>query len=252
MQLTANLRDNIYLEIKWKPNSDDHTILFKCTAGWHLSWRGWYYYHCSNTLNYFRFDINIMTQSCLSLLTVLCHYFFISNTATLSSCHFQTPLVQRQDDVWGDAHHQRGHGAEPTRLSEQRLGPGLALRAADGQHAGREGPAPGHTEGDAGEPRPGPAASAGRHLRPWLSAAPAQLRPATGKSLLQMSGIFVTVSKVFHSFHTSYMAVLLLFMCMFSVGFLRSLLLDDIQLAIRAMIAFPRQCSFFKLWVIIF
>ncbi|CAG02416.1 unnamed protein product [Tetraodon nigroviridis] len=76
--------------------------------------------------------------------------------------------------------------SEDTALSqrgspEQRLGPGLALRAADGQHAGREGPAAGHAEGDAGEPEPGAAAPAGRHLRPRLSAAPAQLRPAAGK-----------------------------------------------------------------------
>lgn len=92
-----------------------------------------------------------------------------------------SPPRQRQDDVRGDAHHQRGHGAEPARLSEQRLGPGLALRAADGQHAGRAGPAAGHAEGDAGEPRPGPAASSRRHLRPRLSAATAQLRPATGE-----------------------------------------------------------------------
>ena len=113
-------------------------------------------------------------------------------TAALSNpWSFLSPSFrQRQDDVRGDAHHQRGHGAEPTGLSEQLLGPGLALRAADGQHAGRERPAAGHTEGDPGEPRPGAAAPSGRHLRPWLAAAPAQLRPATGKMQLWMDFMF--------------------------------------------------------------
>lgn len=91
----------------------------------------------------------------------------------------------------GDAHHQRGHGAEPARLPEQRLGPGLPLRAADGQHAGREGPAAGHAEGDPGEPEPGPAAPARRHLRPRLPAAAAQLRPAAGKTPRQLQLLFV-------------------------------------------------------------
>lgn len=102
------------------------------------------------------------------------------DTFTLLSLSLPVP-----DDVRGDAHHQRGRGGKQWRRPWLRLSSPFGFRGtfrvSDGVHAGGEGPAPGHVEGDAGELGTNAGQAAGGQPRTRRPAEAAQLCLASGK-----------------------------------------------------------------------